>query len=467
MLGELEARIAELRETIRQRPAASKLASCEPLSTDLRSLHDLYDVSEAPFSFHRQVLGRLLLPLRWLVKELLTPVIAQQVRYNAANTRLVDDLKGRLDTLQTQAAALARRNLELEKLVPEALAVAAEQFRAQSQALGRTFARRYGNDREIQERSWRELGDRSDRNAQRVEQLERETQNAAHHLSDELRNLHKLIENFTRQAGGDTKTLAARMARAERRLRRMSETAEITAAGDEASLQSSPQDPAIDYFEFQQRFRGAEDEVRERQATYRPYFANRQTLVDLGCGRGEFLELMRADGICAIGIDSDADMVAYCRGKGLEAVHDDANRFLARQADESLGAIFSAQMAEHVSAAELARMLTLAARKLRPGGVLVVETLNPESIWVHYRWFWMDPTHTRLVHPQTLKFLLEAAGLSEVECHFLPPPEGPLLIPPLPKDVAGAEQFNRATGYLNQILFGSQEYFVVGTRSPD
>jgi SAM-dependent methyltransferase len=465
---ELDATARVVREKLRQSRTQKEAPTSAPLTEDLRNLHALYDILRAPFTFHRRVLGRLLLPLRWMVKELLTPVIARQVSYNAANTRLVDDLKTRLDALQASATLLAHRHRELERLVPEALAEANEQFHKQSRALARAFTDSYAGDREVSEHAWRELNERFDGQAREIERLEQGGRETTCKLGSEVGELRKLLEDLSAQTGSEAKSFVARLARLERHLRRTG-VAEASRAGEHGALpvESRALDPAIDYFEFHEKFRGAQSGLRERQAIYEPYFRNRRPLVDLGCGRGEFLELMRHNGAGVVGVDSNPDMAHYCRGRGLEVVQADANAYLAGQADESLGAIFSAQVAEHLSAMELARMLTLAGRKLRRDGLLIIETLNPDSLWVQYRWFWMDPTHTRLVHPQTLQFLFDAAGFDKVQCHLLPPPPGPRLLPPLPAAVAGSEEFNRATAYLNEVLFGSQEYFVAGTRAAD
>jgi SAM-dependent methyltransferase len=175
--------------------------------------------------------------------------------------------------------------------------------------------------------------------------------------------------------------------------------------------------------------------------------------------------LMGAAGTEARGLDLDLDMILLCKEKGLDAARCDAIEYLANASDDSLGGIFSAQVIEHLTSAQLTTLVTLAARKLRRGGVIVLETLNPESLFVHYKWFWMDLSHVRLVHPQTLTFLLESAGFVEVAANFASPPDGVLPIPPLPAGGSGSMvEFNRATDYLNKLIYGDQEYFMVGRK---
>lgn len=224
---------------------------------------------------------------------------------------------------------------------------------------------------------------------------------------------------------------------------------------------------ASSYVRFEQRFRGSEQQIRDRLRVYFPYFQGQDGVVDLGCGRGEFLQMLGEAGVAATGVDIDPEMVEACRAKGLAGAHGDLLDYLEGLADGSLGGIFSAQVAEHLPAERVARLVTVAHRKLRPEASLVVETLNPESLFVLYRWFWMDPTHVRLIHPETLKFLFESAGFRDVTIRFAPAPEGPLPIPALELDGCAPEavrRFNLATDYLNKLLYGSQDYAVAGRK---
>jgi O-antigen chain-terminating methyltransferase len=257
-----------------------------------------------------------------------------------------------------------------------------------------------------------------------------------------------------------------RLLHTERRLRRVQRDEngdgrpQIHASPPPAALPAAE----IDYAGFEERLRSSAM-VKDQQRIYVPYFAGQGPVLDVGCGRGEFLELMGAAGIEACGLDPDLDMVLLCREKGLEVTQADAAQYLAGIPDDSLGGIFSAQLIEHLTPAQLNQLVTQAARKLRTGGLIILETLNPESLFVHYKWFWMDLSHVRLVHPQTLAFLLQSAGFGEVSTSFIAPPDGVRPIPPLA--AAGSEsieEFNRATEYLNKLIYGDQEYFMVGRK---
>jgi predicted SAM-dependent methyltransferase len=166
------------------------------------------------------------------------------------------------------------------------------------------------------------------------------------------------------------------------------------------------------YLYFEDYFRGSEEEIRERQRAYLPLLQGRDRILDVGCGRGEFLELMREAGIRAEGVDLDPGMVEHCREKGLENVHvGDAAGYLESLEDQSLGAVFAAQLIEHLPYAELLRFLRAARHKLQPGGLLVVETVNPHAPQA-LKNFWIDPTHRHPLFPETVIALSGLTGFA-------------------------------------------------------
>ncbi len=208
-----------------------------------------------------------------------------------------------------------------------------------------------------------------------------------------------------------------------------------------------------DYFAFETRMRGSKAEVRERQRVYVDDFRDAAPVLDLGCGRGEFLALLREAGIEARGVDADADMVAYARGEGLEVEHADAIMYLEGLEDGSLGGIFAAQLVEHLPPPALLRLLELAAGKLRPGGLLTAETINPLSP-LALRSYFADLTHAQPLVPETLALLARQAGFAQVETRFLNDPGEKLAIP---DDPVLAENARR----LNEILFGPLDYAII------
>jgi len=166
------------------------------------------------------------------------------------------------------------------------------------------------------------------------------------------------------------------------------------------------------YFEFEEMFRGPEDLIRERQRPYVSVLSGHGPVVDIGCGRGELLDLLAEAHAEVTGVDLDPDMVERCRSKGHDVVRDDALRYLGARPDGSIGAIFSAQFIEHISYEDLLAFLELGLRKLRPGGVFVAETVNPHSIQA-FKAFWVDLTHQKPIFPETLLALCRATGFAE------------------------------------------------------
>ncbi len=189
-----------------------------------------------------------------------------------------------------------------------------------------------------------------------------------------------------------------------------------------ATVAAQPTATAVpDYFAFEARMRGSTADVRERQRPYVEDFRNAPPVLDVGCGRGEFLGLLREAGVEARGVDADADMVAYARGEGLEVEQADALAYLESLPPASLGGIFAAQVVEHLPPPALFRLLELAARALRPDGLLVTETINPLSP-LALRSYFADLTHAQPLVPETLALLAGQAGFREVETRFLNAP---------------------------------------------
>lgn len=167
------------------------------------------------------------------------------------------------------------------------------------------------------------------------------------------------------------------------------------------------------YRGFEDVFRGSEEMIRDRQRIYLSLIKGREPVFDAGCGRGEFLDLLAENGIAAQGVDLDPDMVKRCREKGHENVEQgDLLEALERVPEGSLGAIFSAQVIEHLELDQLQRFLQLSRSRLRPGGLLIAETVNPHSA-AALKAFWVDPTHKHPLFPETMLSLCALAGYTE------------------------------------------------------
>ncbi len=225
------------------------------------------------------------------------------------------------------------------------------------------------------------------------------------------------------------------------------------------------------YFELERRYRGTEEEILDRISVYLPWLKTIPgPVLDLGCGRGESLALLRDQGISARGVDSSARMVALCRERGLEAAEGDLFGTLAGVEEGSLGGVVSFHVIEHLPPASLDRLVRLAYRALKPGGVLILETPSPLSLIVAARNFWLDPTHVRPVHPESLKLMYELAGFDPVEHLDLRPfPDSERLpeidLAKVPEDQKQlADKVNRLRDRIDELLFGFQDFGMVGRR---
>jgi len=161
--------------------------------------------------------------------------------------------------------------------------------------------------------------------------------------------------------------------------------------------------------------------VRERQRFYLPFFKDCRQVLDLGCGRGEFLELLGEAGIPARGVDTSPECAALCRSKGLDVACEDLFEHLRSIPDGSLDGISAFQLVEHLPAHRLPELIRLAAAKLCRGGRLAIETPNPECLAALAMYFYLDPTHQRPVPAALTRFYMEECGFGDIEVHYLCP----------------------------------------------
>jgi 2-polyprenyl-3-methyl-5-hydroxy-6-metoxy-1,4-benzoquinol methylase len=208
----------------------------------------------------------------------------------------------------------------------------------------------------------------------------------------------------------------------------------------------------FDYARFAERFRGSEDYVKSGQQFYLPYFANRRSVLDIGCGRGEFLEMMRAANVPAHGIDLSEESIAVCRQKGIEAETADLFTYLAAQPEGTFDGIFCSQVVEHLDPYRLLELIRLAASRLETNGVLAIETPNPECLAIFATHFYLDPTHTRPVPHPLLAFYMEEFGLGGIEVRKLSP-----AVETMPSLTSLPTDFREA-------FFGGLDYAIIGKK---
>jgi len=243
-----------------------------------------------------------------------------------------------------------------------------------------------------------------------------------------------------------------------------------------AALSSDPLS-SHKYVAFEDLFRGDRALIRERQEDYVRLFTGRQDVLDVGCGRGEFLQLLAERGIRARGLDLNHEMVELCAASGLDVTEADALGYLRGLGDGELGGLIAAQVVEHLEPDYLLAFLDEAYRVLQPGAPIALETINVASWSAFFTSYIRDLTHVRPIHPDTLKFVVTASGFLDAEIRLKAPlPESERLLPSPPgvRDVnlatAGAEgrglialadAFDRNVERLNTQLYAPLDYAVV------
>jgi SAM-dependent methyltransferase len=315
-----------------------------------------------------------------------------------------------------------------------------------------------------------------------------------------LQQITAFVESKDREVAATTQT---RLAALERALEPLTElraqvnvlqrglqslTRQQSSVAGHQSAFSSHQSPVVDqspaashdakYVAFEDQFRGSDAAIEEKLRAYVPLFAGASDVLDIGCGRGEFMAALRSAGISGRGVDANGDMVAAARERGLDAAPGDALAYVDALPDESLGGVIATQVVEHLEPAYLMRLLDVLSHKLRPGAPIVVETINPACWLAFFSSYLRDFTHVRPVHPETLQYLLRASGFARVEIRYSAPvPEHmKMKTIDLPPDVLAATDpaamalaglahtINANAVILNNLMFSFLDYAAIGYR---
>jgi 2-polyprenyl-3-methyl-5-hydroxy-6-metoxy-1,4-benzoquinol methylase len=496
---DVEQIMAQIRENIRRRRTAGENPVPESRSSpfddghaaaDFAHLHSGYDIQNVSIVSNRRVVGSVIVAVTKALRRLLTPILDRQVTYNAASTRVTTHLKEWVGTLNREQAQATRMvNAQIETLERTQTQLRDEmldgQTRLQREALATLEQSRAQLRDEVLDGHDKLRGETLALASRlRQEMLVTESRlSEVFAIQSQLRQellaiQSRLAEDLAAQSQAlqmvkqSSAAARERVYSAERKLRRILHALETRRAEDgqpdtkiaKAALPLPELEPDFDYAWFAERFRGDEHEIKERQRIYLQYFQGKENILDIGCGRGEFLELLRESGIKAGGVDLDRDMVLLCHEKGLDVVMDDAFAHLLARPDESIDGVFAAQVIEHLHPRRVIELVKLCYRKLVPGGILILETPNPKCLMIFADTFYKDPSHVQPAHPDTMQFLFEATGFHEVELRFSAPVDPFLRIPLLQGPGADFDRFNAGIERLNSLLFGFQDYAVIGRK---
>lgn len=232
-----------------------------------------------------------------------------------------------------------------------------------------------------------------------------------------------------------------------------------------ARVQNELRDNTVDinYLSFENEHRGSEQEIKDQLRMFIDYFKDQENVLDIGCGRGEFLELLRERDIKALGVDIDNDMIELCKKKKLNVIKADIFDYLRKVPDKSLGGIFCSQVIEHLPAKNIVKLVRMCFQKLKPDCWAAFISPNPESLAIFRNAFYVDLSHIKPIHPEALKFVMKEAGFKQVvKKSFSPIPESDRL-----SLLANTEK-NRTMNYnlekLNAAIFGDQDYLILGKK---
>lgn len=211
------------------------------------------------------------------------------------------------------------------------------------------------------------------------------------------------------------------------------------------------------YVSFEDQFRGTRREIKERLRVYLPILrggsigTDQMPVLDVGSGRGEWLELLKDEGMRARGVDLNRVLAAGCRARGLDVVERDVMEYLRELPDESVGAVTGFHIIEHLPVDVLIKMLDETMRVVKRGGAVLFETPNPQNVLVGSCNFYFDPTHRNPLPSPIMQFLVESRGFTRTRIINLNPSDA--------EPVAGESDLVKR---FNQYFYGPMDYAVVG-----
>jgi O-antigen chain-terminating methyltransferase len=484
----------QIRKDIRQQQSAlpsyaANLSSNGQVFADLTTLHTSYDICHPHITSHRRVLGRSIVLVKKVLRKLLTPILLQQSNYNAANTRSIEALYQQMEAQLVAVQTLQDTVIQIQNGVDENRQRVDENRQRVDENRQRVDENRQRVDdvqrmAEATQQGLTETTQRVDdvqRMAEATQQgLTETTQRVAalEQVAESLRSMVQKQEEMLHDMRESTKHIV-QMERVlfrvktdlilqERRITMLLEEARkrLPAPLNPDQLQNMVAEDVhiLDslYVSFEDQFRGSTGEIKERLRVYLPILQKARLntdegpVLDLGSGRGEFLQLLQEEGIRAQGIDINRVCIEECQQQDLNVIESDAIAYLRGLPDNSIGAVTGFHLIEHLPFTAFINLLDETVRVLQPGGVAIFETPNPANVLVGSHFFYFDPTHRNPLPSATVKFTAEARGLCRVEMIPLHPSAEAMRVEE--GDLEVAKRFN-------EYFFGPQDYAVVGWKA--
>jgi 2-polyprenyl-3-methyl-5-hydroxy-6-metoxy-1,4-benzoquinol methylase len=279
-------------------------------------------------------------------------------------------------------------------------------------------------------------------------------------LAAEVRSLHERLSSLDRYTVQTRRELVLQEQRLSFTLDNVRRLQTVPELEDRSGAPVEVNSMAGLYMAFEEAFRGSQEEITERVGKYLPDLQqaglqpDADIVIDIGCGRGEWLRVLAQAGYRARGCDSNEIMAGECQERGLDVVHKEAVEFLGGIPENSAGAVTAFHVVEHLSIESMLALIDSCLRVLRPGGILILETPNPLNVLVSCHSFYLDPTHVKPLPMQLLQFCVEARGFSNVRLKALHPyPEATRL-----------RETSECAERFNEYFYGPQDYAIVATK---
>jgi len=378
----------------------------------------------------------------------LAETLAQVSAQTLAGTERAEDQRQAIEALSLKQQGMAEQQNELRAGIETGLSSVREHVDQSKTDLARSMEEQARQQEQRFVQTMAELSNSQRQQARQVEEQRTQQLELIEQMNQRIKDLRR------RQRETQTELVMQ-----ERRLATLLEDAHQDLPGTSQPRRDLPAHEAAHlldalYASFEDQFRGTREEVKNRLRVYLPILKDAKVTadaLDVGCGRGEWLELLKHEEVRARGVDHNRVFVEQCRQIGLDVVEEDALTYLRGLPGKSLNVVTSFHLVEHLSFEELIRLLDEMIRTLRSGGLLILETPNPENFMVGSYSFYADPTHRNPIPSPTLQFLLESRGLDRVTVMKL-----------RPWDAAKIEGDTDIIKRFNEYFYGAPDYGIVG-----